>query len=254
MRRPRDSLLAVALGRWANGPLVGFDIETTGLDRELDEPISYAFATYDGGALVSVDTGYLLPEREIAAGATAVHGLTVERLVELGARSLGEGIAHVVGRVLALSAEQVPVVGCNLAYDLTIIDRMCSRGPVAGSLRGLGWVGPALDVLVIDRAMDRDFEVRPARRLDALCAHYGVAAPTHAADSDARAAVEVLLGQVARFGELAMMSLGALQTAQSEWHASWCIDREVRHRGGQLSLFDVVESWPYVERPLVYAR
>ncbi|MSY31778.1 MAG: hypothetical protein F2729_02545, partial [Actinobacteria bacterium] len=33
--------------------MVGFDIESTGLDTEVDEPISYGFAAYENGELVS---------------------------------------------------------------------------------------------------------------------------------------------------------------------------------------------------------
>jgi DNA polymerase-3 subunit epsilon len=252
MRRLRGSVLPMALESWVRGPLVGFDLETTGLDRDRDEPISYAFVTFNRGERVSVDAGYVLPERAISVGATSVHGLTLGRLRALDALELTEGVSCIARRLATLSAEGIPVVGCNLTYDLTIIDRLCSRLGWAGSLRASGWKGPALDVLVLDRALDEDFESRPTRRLDSLCEHYAVQAPTHAAASDAHAAVAVLLRQAERFAELASSTLEALHAKQVAWHARWSATSAQRHTSpGQLALFEADEAWPYAGRALI---
>jgi DNA polymerase-3 subunit epsilon len=240
--------------RWVTGPLVGFDIETTGLDRELDEPVSYAFVSFDRGAVVAIDQGYVRPVRPISAGAAAVHGLTSRRLRRLGARDLDAAGRHLGARLAALSAEGVPVVGCNLAYDLTIVDRVLTRLAAPSSLRDVGWAGPVLDVLVLDRGIDPDVEGRPQRRLDALCAHYGVAVPDHTAAGDAAAAVRVLLAQADRHEALARTGVGDLQTSQAAWHATWCLERALRHGqpGDQLALFDAGEAWPYLERAVAH--
>jgi DNA polymerase III subunit epsilon len=243
----------VALDSWLAGPLVGFDLETTGLDRERDEPISYAFVTFDSGRRISLDAGFLLPERGISTGATEVHGLTLGRLRKLGASSVFDGTAHIARRLAALSAEGIPIVGCNLSFDLTIVDRMCARLEPPTSLRSSGWKGPALDVLVLDRALDGDFETRPSRRLDALCEYYGVASPTHAATSDAVAAVEVLLRQATRYAELAATPLEMLHDRQVAWHAAQCAGYAARHPSeGQLRLFDSDDAWPFQHRALVH--
>ncbi len=233
---------------WARGPLVGFDLETTGLDRERDEPVSYAFVEFVDGALVGVDEGFVVPSRVITRGAAGVHGLSLERLAALGAATLEDGVGHVVERLRAISARGVPVVGCNLAYDLTIVDRVLSRSAPPTSLRTC-WNGPALDVLVLDRGLDEDFESRPVRRLDALCAHYGLKAPSHTAPSDAEAAVRVLLAQAERFGKLSLYTLPALQRLQRQWHSSWCSELSARRvaAGGSTLVADE-SAWPYVER------
>ncbi len=236
-------------GGWLRGPLVGFDLETTGLDRELDEPISYAFVEYHEGHEVGAEVGYLLPTRPISEGATVVHGLTFDRLVELGGVPLEVGLRRIAMRLGALSAEGVPLVGCNLPYDLTLLDRVLARTGVAPSLRDAGWRGPALDVLVLDRALDHDVEIRPGRKLAAMCEHYWVPPPTHAARSDATCALEVLLAQAQRFDRLASATVEELQAHQCAWHAAWSSDRAGRRLDeGQLALFDLEEAWPYVER------
>lgn len=244
---------SVALDSWVTGPLVGFDLETTGLDRELDEPVSYAFVTFNRGERVSVDAGYVLPNRRISVEASGVHGMTVGQLRELGAIGSADGVAHIARRLLALSAEGIPIIGCNLTFDLTIVDRMCSRLEPATSLQASGWKGPALDVLVLDRALDDDFEARPSRRLDALCEHYGVEAPTHEAASDAHAAVAVLLRQAERFAELTSSTLEVLHKQQVAWHVAWCTRYAACHTSaGQLALFDADEAWPYLGHVLVH--
>jgi DNA polymerase III subunit epsilon len=241
-------LRAVADG-WAGGRLVGFDLESTGLDVERDEPVSYAFVEFAGGDLVGRDAGYVQPERPISRGAIEVHKLTRRRLAALDAVPLAVAAKTIATRLAALSAAGIPVVGCNLSYDLTIVDRVLSRLPVPTSLRHEGWHGPLLDVLVLDRALDVDFEARPARRLDALCEHYGLGAPGHDAASDAEAAARVLLAQAARFPALASAGLDELQARQAAWHADYAAERAARRETeGQARLFADVEPWPYLER------
>ncbi len=233
---------------WADGPLVGFDLETTGLDRERDEPVSYAFVEFAHGEQVGVEEGFLVPRRAISRGATTVHGLTEASLAALGAAPVHDGVARVAERLRALSAEGVPVVGCNLAYDLTIVDRALSRLAPPTSLRRC-WAGPALDVLVLDRGLDTDFATRPVRRLEALCAHYEVTPPTHTAVGDAVAAVQVLLAQATRFPRLGLMTLPSLQRRQAEWHELWCDEASARRRAeGREVLVADDHAWPYVER------
>jgi len=234
---------------WGSATIVGFDIETTGLDVEVDEPVSYAFVEFRAGELTGVDEGLIMPRRRISPGAAGVHGLTKERLLALGSVDLDTGIRHIAGQLGELCRANVPVVGCNLAYDLTIIDRVLARAEPASSLRAAGWTGPALDVLVLDRGLDQDFSARPVRRLDALCAHYGHLAPSHTAASDAEAAARVLLSQLDRFEALAASPLRDLQVRQAAWHAQWSVDWCTRRRGGQASLFGDEEPWPYDEVP-----
>lgn len=242
-------------GDWADGPLVGFDLETTGLDRERDEPVSYAFVEFDGGAKVRTEAGYVLPECALSPGAIGVHGLTRDRLVALEAVPRAEGVRRIAQRLATLSAEGVPIVGCNLSYDLTILDRVMARDGAFPSLRVAGWRGPALDVLVIDRGLDDDFEQRPVRKLDALCEHYATSPPDHSAVGDATAAVRVLLAQARRFEVLGRQTIEGLQEQQARWFSTWYGEFAARHRpDGQLAFFELEEAWPYVERVCVQHR
>jgi DNA polymerase-3 subunit epsilon len=238
---------------WIEGTLVGFDLETTGLDREVDEPVSYAFAVCEPSGLVAVDERFMLPTRAISRGASGVHGLTVARLHELGASSHDDGLRAIERRIGVLSAEGTPIVGANLAYDLTMVDRALGRLASPASLLSIGWDGPALDVLVIDRAMDADFAARPVRKLAALCEHYAISAELHTAGGDATAAVQILLAQAARFPVLAEMSLEELYGQQVLWHKEWCEEYSARRvAGGHRPLAVTESAWPYLERMTLF--
>jgi DNA polymerase-3 subunit epsilon len=235
------------------GRLVGFDLETTGLDREVDQPISFAFCTFESRVAISVDAGWITPTCSISRDSSVVHGITTGRLAALGARSAEEAAAEIGVRVCTLSALGDPIVGTNLAFDLTIVDRSLGRLSCPTSLLAGGWYGPVLDVLVIDRAMDPDFDARPTRKLAALCEYYGVEVDLHTAAGDASAAVRVLLAQVARFPVLTEMSLAELHAQQIIWHKEWCEELSTRRVAeGDRPLQASESAWPYLERATLF--
>src|SRR5580700_10696910 len=66
---------APAMTGWTRGELLGFDLETTGIDRFSDVPVSYALVRVEGAQVVQRDTWLVDPGREIPDGATAIHGI-----------------------------------------------------------------------------------------------------------------------------------------------------------------------------------
>ena len=235
---------------WSSGRLVGFDIETTGLDRELDEPVSFAFVEFDGGERRAVETGFVLPARAISRGAAAVHGLTRERLGQArGDRTCTRRRGGSRRASPSLSASGTPVVGCNLTYDLTIVDRVLSRLDPPTSLRAVGWVGPVLDVLVLDRGLDarlrRPAGPAPRRAVRALRAH---GPPAHRGERrGGRGARGPRPGEALRRGSRTARST----RSRPAGGVARRVVRRVRASGartGRPSLFSDSEPWPYAER------
>jgi len=203
---------------WCTGELFGFDLETTGIDRFTDVPVSYALVKYLDRVVVDRTLGMVDPGREIPVGATAIHGISTAR-----ARSEGRPLASVIDlladALVEASARSVPLVGMNLSYDLTIVDAQCRRLDGRG-LATRGWAGPALDALLLDRQVDR-YRKGP-RRLENLCAHYDIALEAaHDAGADAEAALRVVLALAARYPELAEVSAEDLHRHQIGWHREW---------------------------------
>jgi len=200
------------------GEVLGFDFETTGVDRFNDVPVSYALVTLIAGERVSTSAGLIDPGRAIPVGATEVHGISTERARAEG-MPLRDAMEMIAAVVVSAGARGVPLVGMKLDYDLTILDTqsrtLCGRG-----LPERGWCGPVLDAVVLDRHEDRFRKGR--RTLSALCAHYGVCIENaHDAVADAVASAEVLFALAARFASLGEAEPIELHQAQIGWHREW---------------------------------
>lgn len=184
--------------RWWAGRAVGFDVESDSRDPQDARIIQWAIAAVDPGRPPVTASWLVKPERDIPEGAAAVHGITTEY-----ARENGEDREEAV-RVLRNSLIEwsgtndagvsSPVVGHNLFYDLTVLDREMRRlglgslgiddgWELDGQQFGSGLVSvhvdgrtvaafACLDTLVMDKMVDR---YRPgSRRLEDAAKHYRV--------------------------------------------------------------------------------
>jgi DNA polymerase-3 subunit epsilon len=242
----------MAPGTWHETELLAFDLETTGVDRFEDVPVSYALVTVRAGTVVERETSVVDPGREIPRGAAAVHGITTERSRREGI-PLGLAVRRVADALLDASREGVPVAGMKLDFDLTMLDR-CYRRETGRSLAADGFCGPVLDALVIDRHVDR---YRPGRRtLADLCLHYGVTIEhAHDAVADAIAAAGVVRVMCSSYPELRGRSPWELHVAQEDWHREWHESfAEWRLRKGLRPLCDVEGQWPIASLPNERAR
>lgn len=248
VKHPHVMLAHMAFGApWHDQDLLAFDLETTGVDKFSDVPVSYALVRVCGGQVSRTDAALIDPGREIPAGASDIHGITTERARRAG-MNLGMAIRHIADTLRDAWSHGVPVVGMKLDFDLTMLDA-CLRRETGQGLVGDSFCGPVLDTLVIDRHVDR---YRPGKRtLAALCDHYGVVIEhAHDAWADAKAAADVLRALCDRYPELCDMSPADLHVAQSVWHAEWTASfAEWRLRKGLGPLRDEDATWPVASEP-----
>jgi len=208
------------MSSWIDGELVGFDLETTGVDPYTDAPVSFALVQYENGKPNPESwTGIINPGRLIPDTAIVVHGITNAR-AEAEGRELAEAVGEITSFLLGASKNGVPVVGMNVSYDLKMIDAL-NRRLFGHSLSDLGWDGPVFDILVIDRHCDK--YRKGGRKLIDLCLHYGVSEDgmLHNAAKDVEASVAVLLEQCRCYTELQMGGLTELYQSQQAWHREW---------------------------------
>ena len=176
--------------------MVGFDTETTGVDVETCRIVTASMVNISGSNATPW-TVLINPGVDIPAEATAVHGITTEHARGHG-QAPAEALRDIVCRLAMDMCLGVPLVGMNVPFDLTILDRECRRhgvptlGERLAEERGNGdqTVSPVIDVMVLDKAVDR-FR-KGSRKLTSLCATYRVRIDdAHNAEADALAALRV---------------------------------------------------------------
>ena len=204
---------------WTEGPLVGFDTETTGVDVGTDRIVTAAVVRRVAGRTVT-RTWLVDPGVEIPAGATAVHGITTERARTHG-RPPAAALEEIADALASALARGEPVVAYNASFDLSLLDAELRRHGLATLPERLARdVRVVVDPLVLDRWLDT---YRPGkRRLGDLCAHYGVTPGTlHSADADVVATLDVLAALCARFPGIGRAMPDALHDAQARAHRRW---------------------------------
>lgn len=170
---------------WRDEPMLAFDLETTGPDPAQAHIVS-ACAGLASSEGWQPSEWLLRQDAPIPEGAVEVHGITTEKANAEG-RDAAECVLEVRNVILTAWSLGRPVVGFNVVYDLTVLDRESRRhghGP-------LPILGPVLDGLVIDKAIDR-FR-RGSRKLADVCAHYGITLDgAHNSTADALASVRLV--------------------------------------------------------------
>lgn len=191
---------------WWTGAALGFDLETDGKDPQDARIITAATVLVTPGNAPQAIETMLQPERDIPAEATGVHGITTERAREEGAlRQVG--IARTATTIAELAGPEVPLVGHNVTYDLTVLDREMRRVGIGciGTDRetGLVWLEiagsqvarfPVIDTLVLDKAVDRYRKGK--RQLSHVAEFYGVPmeeGAAHGATADVIASLRIAI-------------------------------------------------------------
>ncbi|MFE6500722.1 exonuclease domain-containing protein [Kitasatospora sp. NPDC057738] len=214
---------------WWQQPLVGFDLETTGVNPEQDRIVTAAVVMVGPRRSANAEDNavrWLAVERfgwtvapapgvVIPAAATAVHGITTEY-----ALAVGRPAARVVQEIGIVLAEHIaagrPLVAMNAPYDFTMLDRESERHGYQPLAVQAGCEPIVVDPLVLDRQVDR--YRRGKRTLGALCEHYGVRLDgAHEAAADALAAVRVAVEIASRHPAIGGASLADLHAAQAAW-------------------------------------
>jgi len=176
------------------------DLETTGLDPERDEILSIGHVPIRHLHILLGDSAYLLvrPSGAIPASSTVVHHICDDQAaggVPL-AKALPQLLQHLVGKVLV--AHHAPLESAFL--------RHACRRLYAGDV-----VFPTVDTLALERRwIERRHLGLPSGslRLAAVRTRYGLPRyPIHNAFSDALAAAELLLAQIAYSGGGAQVRL-----------------------------------------------
>lgn len=202
---------------WHLQPMIGFDLETSGVDPETAHIVTacVGWASASGWR----PRNYLLKQTQpIPEAATAVHGISTEHANTHGTDP-AETLAEIAETLTNSWAQGTPVVGFNIVYDFTVLDRNLRRH----GFPGLRVTGPVIDCLVLDKATHT---FRPgSRKLIDVARHHRIKLTeeeAHGAEADALASCrlayklaalppdpEVYPGPQPRLGEMTLRELHA---------------------------------------------
>lgn len=243
---------------WTNGPVVGFDTETTGVDSNSDRIVTATVIVDTPGFTEAVYNWRINPGIDIPESASAVHGITTGMARETGMEPT-LAVRQIASTLAAHWTPEVPLIIYNAPFDLTLMDRELARHH-NGELQL--W-GPVVDPLTIDRTVDR--YRRGKRTLSAVVQHYGVSLENaHASEADVRATIQVARAIAEKYpNEVGALSLDQLHKSQKTWYHNWAMnfasyllrsahelsaDEEVKLRENVARIRSDARSWPMIPR------
>jgi DNA polymerase-3 subunit epsilon len=150
---------------WKDGYLLAIDTETTGTDPDLARIVTAAAIVLGPGR--RDDHEWMAkPDIVIPQGAIDIHGITNDMAQRVG-RPTVEVLGELLEFLATASKTSTPVVGHNVVYDLTVIDREARRHGLT-----MPALGPVIDTMVLDKHV-WPFR-KGSRRLVDVCALHGI--------------------------------------------------------------------------------
>lgn len=206
---------------WIDGPMLGFDTETTGVSTATDRIVTAAAIRREGSD-VQVREWLIDPGVEIPARATEVHGITTEKARAEGAKP-ADALEEIATALADALGAGIPVVGFNVQYDLSILEAELARHGLRTLAQRLPQgIRPVIDPLVLDRHLDKYRKGK--RKLIDMCGTYRVqvvADDLHAADADVLATLDLIPAIAERYPSLAGVALQDLHDQQAHAHSVW---------------------------------
>ncbi|MGJ7560309.1 5'-3' exonuclease H3TH domain-containing protein [Brevibacterium casei] len=231
---------------WPHARLVGFDLETTGVDPDTARIVTAAFVEDpDRVEMWLADPGVEIPE-----AARAVHGITTEYAQANGMPAV-EVVTALCTELTGLRDEGAVVVGHNIVYDLSVLDAEVRRHRPDLDLRSL--LPAIVDTFVLDRRVDR--YRRGKRTLTATAEAWDVSLlDAHDAAADARAALDIARALASKSTEIAAYTPQEIMAAQGEWKRAQAADLQafLRRKGNADAVVD--GSWPIADEARIETR
>ncbi|MFI8853634.1 exonuclease domain-containing protein [Streptomyces sp. NPDC053499] len=232
---------------WHLGRMTAFDLETTSKHPHEARIVTGTVIGLGGGQGTEPRSWLADPGVEIPDEAAKIHGITTEEAHAKG-RPADEVVGEIASHLFGSIASGTPIVGHNLSYDFTVLDRECRRHgvvPLVDRFEGTDVIRPVLDSMVLDKQVDpfrkRVSETQGPRVLKTCAQTYDLPwddESAHGCEYDALVSARVVyrIGQLAHmereewperikrvrkpgFHALRDLDLAALHAAQVTWAA-----------------------------------
>ena len=195
---------------WLTRPMLALDTETTGTNPETARLVQICLGLAAEPGRWRAFTTLVDPGVPIPAEAAAVHGIT-DAMVK-GAPTPAEAIRRLQQVALVDASEVEILVGHNITYDLTVIEREAARAGLGSADIHAG--RSVLDTLVLYRRFDW---TTGGRTLSKLAGRHGITFPAHDAEADALASLRILHILAKKNDLLPLIAPRDLHEAQKHW-------------------------------------
>lgn len=217
--------------------IVGFDLETTGLDLATSRVVTASIVEIDAAGDAVLAKDWLVnPGIEIPLEASAVHGVTTE-IAQRDGLDPKTALAEIAEMLSEYFTQSVPVVAFNAPYDFTILRNELVRN-------GLNTLvpKPVIDPLVLDKNF---VKMRKGKRtLGILCGHYSIELlNAHQSSADALAAVLLAQQQARIFAAQIEKDAFVLHDQQIDWSKEQD-ESFARFMADKNPNFKIVPGWP----------
>ncbi len=210
---------------WINGNLLGFDLETTGVDTARDRIVTASYEVRCGSEVLEQVTLLFNPGVEIPQSAIDVHGITNERAQAEGLDPW-VGLEQLAAKLVSYLSEGAPLVGFNVQFDVTLLENELRRYGLPTVAERLGGrFAPIVDPLVLDRELDRWRKGK--RKLVDLLEVYGIAVDPdelHQSDVDVSMTLSLLQAMVRKYPQLDEKGLLELHDFERAAHHRWAVN------------------------------
>ena len=223
---------------WLHSPILAMDTETTGTNVESDRIVTIAIGRSTGpGDWNLIENSLINPGVPIPTEATKIHGIADE---DAAKGSPPRDVLESVHEILTQAAERrVPIVGFNLVYDLTLIDRELRRHCNLSVPDDL----IVIDVLVLFRRFDFS---TGSRTLEQLAYRNGITFPAHNAAADALASLKLLHILAGENDLLPIVHPSDLHAKQAAWYEAQTLAAHHRRLGNGHVEPAPNTSWPLI--------
>lgn len=219
MENPHNS------SEWHKGKMVAFDTETTGPDsneaRIVTASIVETYGTPFDPDCVVVREWLAKPTAPISENASKVHGITNQHANEHGLPA-DLVVREVVDIIRKNVRAGVPIVGYNLSYDFTVLDRECKR---------LGIEPLSEEELIIIDAHFIDYKFdkyrKGSRRLADVARVYGVSEfDAHNSSADCLASAQLVYNMAQHYYPAHLLiAPETLCSIERNWKKEWADGR-----------------------------
>lgn len=222
---------------WLDSPLFALDTETTGLDPETARVVQICLGKSSEAGQWSPWSQIVNPGVPIPPEATKVHGITDADVADqIGSAAL---LSAIRDKLIEAARTKTPIVGHNLAYDLTVLDREFRRHLDMWLPSGL----ICLDTLTLFRRFDL---TTGSRSLESLASRHGITFPAHDATEDALASLRLLHILAHDNDLLPLVNPSDLHRLQAGWYESQTLAAHYRRLANGKHSDPPNTSWPLI--------